>query len=111
MNPNATTRRAWIEKRPGEPSSPDQTSRGAHDPSPTVLAPRAHDGSPPPVVRRYRNPVPYRKNPLVLESSDYDELVEQLMSDLRPPNVLAEELVRLKAIPPYQLGEAGPGAH
>ena len=45
----------------------------------------------------FDNPVPRRANPLILDRADYDELVGRLTSELRPPNALAEQTVRLLA--------------
>ena len=42
---------------------------------------------------RYNNPIPRRDHQLVLDHMDYDVLVEQLMSELRPRNALAEHLI------------------
>jgi hypothetical protein len=39
------------------------------------------------------NPVPRREHPLILDSAEYDKLFARLMSQLRPPNILAEHLI------------------
>lgn len=39
------------------------------------------------------NPIPRREHPLILDSAEYDQLVARLLSELRPPNILAEHLI------------------
>ena len=47
-----------------------------------------------PCGHRYANPIPFREHPLILDRSEYADLLDRLISELRPPNALAERLVQ-----------------